>query len=257
MTGQLSYPRGNILGVHVNAIRMSDALDALSSWIETRQPHYVCVTPAYSVLQGHDDLDLRRIYNTSGLTTPDGAPVTWILQWKGFKHVERVYGPDLMAAVCGCSVEHCWTHYFYGGSPAVLDRLQERLHQRYPGIRIAGMDAPPFRPLTPEEDEEGVERIRAAAPDILWIGLGAPRQDRWMAEHIDRLNGPVLVGVGAAFDFLSGQKPQAPKWMQRNGLEWIFRLASEPGRLWRRYLLGNPRFIWLVFLQAIGVLKFD
>jgi len=251
------YPRGNIIGVHVNAISMNDALNALELWISTRQAHYVCVTPAYSVLQGHDDLDLRQIYNNSGLTTPDGAPVTWILGWKGFKNVKRVYGPDFMLAACACSVENTWKHYFYGGTPHVISCLQEELTDRFPGLQVVGADSPPFRPLTPEEDEEAVERIRAAKPDIVWIGLGAPRQDRWMASHLDRLGVPVLVGVGAAFDFLSGCKPQAPVWMRRNGLEWVFRLASEPARLWRRYLLGNPRFLWLLFLQSVGVLKFD
>jgi N-acetylglucosaminyldiphosphoundecaprenol N-acetyl-beta-D-mannosaminyltransferase len=251
------YPRGNILGVHVNAISMNDALAALKLWISTRQPHYVCVTPAFSVLQGHDDLELRAIYNSSGLTTPDGAPVTWILQWKGFKNVERVYGPDFMLAACACSVENGWKHYFYGGTTHVLDCLKDELAQRFPGLQMVGADSPQFRPLTPIEDEEAMERIRIAKPDILWIGLGAPRQDRWMASRCERLGVPVLAGVGAAFDFLSGCKPQAPVWMRRNGLEWLFRLASEPTRLWRRYLLGNPRFMWLLFLQAVGIQKYD
>ncbi|HVP22226.1 MAG TPA: WecB/TagA/CpsF family glycosyltransferase [Anaerolineaceae bacterium] len=257
MSTPVNYPYGNILGVHVNAICMQDALDALQFWISTRQPHYVCVTPAFSVLQGHDHPDLRKIYNSSGLTTPDGAPVTWLLKWQGFKCVERVYGPDFLLAACQRSIQLGWKHYFYGGTSEVQEALKEKLTASFQGLIIVGAESPPFRPLTPEEDEETIARISAARPDILWVGLGAPRQDRWMASHLDSLGLPVLVGVGAAFDFVSGCKPQAPIWMRRNGLEWLFRLASEPKRLWRRYLLGNPRFMWLYFLQTIGVLNFE
>ena len=251
------YPRGNIIGVHVSAINMNDALEALQLWISTRQPHYISVTAVAAILEGHDDPDLRRIYNSSGLTTPDGIPVTKILRWQGFKNVTRVYGPDLMLAACERSLTTGWRHYFYGGSPTVVVELAKKLQAQFPGLQIAGIESPPFRPLSPAEEEDSVKRIRAAQPDIVWVGLGAPRQDKWMFNHLELLAVPVLVGVGAAFDFLSGSKPQAPVWMQRNGLEWLFRLASEPRRLWRRYLLGNPRFLWLVFLQAIGVIKFD
>ena len=175
------YPRGNIIGVHVSAINMNDALEALQLWISTRQPYYVCVTPAFSVLEGHDDPDLRRIYNSSGLTTPDGIPVTKILRWQGFKNVARVYGPDLMLAACKRSLTTGWRHYFYGGSPTVVVELAKKLQAQFPGLQIAGIESPPFRPLSPAEEEDSVKRIRAAQPDIVWVGLGAPRQDKWMA----------------------------------------------------------------------------
>ncbi len=184
-------------------------------------------------------------------------PVVWMLRWQGFKNVQRVYGPDLLQAACARSLETGWRHYFYGGAPQVAEKLKDKLCADYPGLQVVGMESPPFRPLTAEEDEDAVQRIRQARPDIVWVGLGAPRQDFWMAEHLDRLGVPVLVGVGAAFDFLSGAKPQAPLWMRRSGLEWLFRLATEPRRLWRRYLIGNPRFLYLCLLQRLGLKRFS
>jgi N-acetylglucosaminyldiphosphoundecaprenol N-acetyl-beta-D-mannosaminyltransferase len=170
----------------------------------------------------------------------------------GFRHVERVYGPDLMLAVCEHSAKRGYRHFFYGGAPGVTEKLAVQLRSRFPGLQVAGTYSPPFRPLTPEEDREVVERINSSQPDIVWVGIGAPKQERWMAEHVGRLCAPVLIGVGAAFDFHGGLKKQAPRWMQKSGLEWSFRLMSEPRRLWRRYLVNNPFFLWLIFLQALG-----
>ncbi|MBE3142468.1 MAG: WecB/TagA/CpsF family glycosyltransferase [Planctomycetes bacterium] len=248
---------GNILGVHVNAITMAGALQAIESWVQSRHPHYICVTPAHSVMECYDHPDLREIFNHSGLTTPDGMAIVWLLHAKGFHFVERVYGPDLMRAVCKQGVEKGYRHYFYGGAPGVGEKLAAVLQQQFPGLQVVGVDSPPFRTLTKAEIDAEQVRIRAAHPDIVWVGIGSPRQEIWMSEHIDRLNVPVLVGVGAAFDFLSGNKRQAPAWVQRNGLEWFYRLISEPRRLWRRYLLGYPRFVVLVALQALGLLRFE
>jgi N-acetylglucosaminyldiphosphoundecaprenol N-acetyl-beta-D-mannosaminyltransferase len=167
--------------------------------------------------------------------------------------VERVYGPDLMLALCARSVEKGYRHFLYGGDEALVEALAERLRQRYPGIRIVGTFAPPFRPLTPDEDRDIVRVINDAQPDVVWVGLSTPKQERWMAEHHTRIAAPVMVGVGAAFDFGAGRKKQAPRWMQRNGLEWLFRLFQEPRRLWRRYVLNIPRFIALVTLQTLHV----
>jgi N-acetylglucosaminyldiphosphoundecaprenol N-acetyl-beta-D-mannosaminyltransferase len=250
-------PRCNILGIRISAITMADALQAVESWIQTRKPHYVCVTPAHSVMECYDHPPLREIFNHSGLTTPDGMAIVWLLRAKGFHCVERVYGPDLMRAVCQYGVEKGYRHYFYGGAPGVGEKLTEVLQQQFPGLQVVGMDSPPFRKLTADEVEAEQAHIRAAQPDIVWVGIGSPRQEIWMSEHIDRLNVPVLVGVGAAFDFLSGNKRQAPIWVQRSGLEWFYRLVSEPHRLWRRYLLGYPRFVVLVASQVLGFLKFE
>jgi N-acetylglucosaminyldiphosphoundecaprenol N-acetyl-beta-D-mannosaminyltransferase len=256
-TKQIEILCGNILGVKVSAIDMPMALATINAWIHSHQPNYVCVTPAHSVMECYDHPDLRAIYNRSGLTTPDGMAIVWLMRARGFRFVERVYGPDLMLAVCQSGIEKGYRHFFYGAAPGVAEKLVECLQERFPCLQVAGIESPPFRQLTPAEDQEMIERIRAARPDIVWVGIGSPRQERWMSDHLDRLGVPVLVGVGAAFDFLSGNKPQAPRWVQRSGLEWLFRLASEPRRLWKRYILGYPVFIWRVLLQQLGWLSVD
>jgi N-acetylglucosaminyldiphosphoundecaprenol N-acetyl-beta-D-mannosaminyltransferase len=172
--------------------------------------------------------------------------------WHGQRHVERVYGPDLLLACCAQSVARGDRHFFYGGAEGVAERLIGRLQSRYPGLNVAGSYSPPFGPMTAAEDADIVRRINEAAPDIVWVGLSTPKQERWMAEHAGRVHAPVLVGVGAAFDFHAGVKRQAPRWMQRAGLEWLFRLGTEPRRLWRRYLVNNPVFVWRVLLQIAG-----
>jgi N-acetylglucosaminyldiphosphoundecaprenol N-acetyl-beta-D-mannosaminyltransferase len=244
--------RANVLGVGVSAITMSMALGTIEDWIARREAHYVCITGVHGVMESQRDPELRRIHNAAGLVTPDGMPLVWLSRLMGFRAVERVYGPDLMLALCARSADKGYRHFFYGGAPGVCERLAERLQSHFPGLQVAGADAPPFRPLTPEEDQATVRRINALRPDIVWIGLSTPKQERWMAAHIGRLNAPVLIGVGAAFDFHAGLKRQAPRWMQRSGLEWLFRLMTEPRRLWRRYLVNNPWFLWLVLLQALG-----
>jgi N-acetylglucosaminyldiphosphoundecaprenol N-acetyl-beta-D-mannosaminyltransferase len=169
--------------------------------------------------------------------------------------VERVYGPDLLLACCAVSVEKGWQHFFYGGAPGVAERLATLLRDRFSGIRIVGVESPPYRDLTTNEDEALMRRIGAA--DLLWVGLGTPKQERWMHAHLGTVSAKVMIGVGAAFDFLSGTKRQAPRWMRQSGLEWVFRLLSEPGRLWRRYLVNNPLFVWKIALQAIRVRHYD
>jgi N-acetylglucosaminyldiphosphoundecaprenol N-acetyl-beta-D-mannosaminyltransferase len=178
-----------------------------------------------------------------------------LLQIKGHRHVRRVYGPDLLLQVCAAGLPRGRRHYLYGGDSETLGRLESVLHTRFPGIVIAGSQAPPFRSLSPEEDEQAVQMINLGRPDVVWVALGSPKQERWMSEHRGRVKAPVMIGVGAAFDFLSGGKPQAPRWMQQNGLEWLFRLATEPRRLWRRYA-RYPLFAALVTAQALGWRQF-
>jgi N-acetylglucosaminyldiphosphoundecaprenol N-acetyl-beta-D-mannosaminyltransferase len=168
-----------------------------------------------------------------------------------------VYGPDLLLACCSRSLASGYRHFFYGGAPGVPERLIERLSARFPGLCVAGGFSPPFRALTSEEDLALVRRINEAQPDIVWVGLSTPKQERWMWEHRGRLKAPVFIGVGAAFDFHAGLKRQAPRWMQRNGLEWVFRLLTEPRRLWRRYLRNNPVFVWLTLLQGLGLRRYE
>jgi N-acetylglucosaminyldiphosphoundecaprenol N-acetyl-beta-D-mannosaminyltransferase len=231
---------------------MAQALAAIDAWIQSRESHYMCGTPAHSIMECYRHPELRPIFNHSGLTTPDGMSIVWLLRLSGFRHVSRVYGPDLMRAACAHSIEKGYRHFFYGGTPEVLADLVRNLRATYLGLQVAGSYSPPFRPLTAEEETSLQEMIHAARPDILWVGIGSPKQERWMSEHVDRLGVPVLIGVGAAFDFLSGHKKQAPKWMQRSGLEWLYRLVSEPRRLWRRYAL-MPLFIWMVVRQRLGI----
>jgi N-acetylglucosaminyldiphosphoundecaprenol N-acetyl-beta-D-mannosaminyltransferase len=245
--------RVDVLGVLVSATTIEESLGIIDRWIARREPHYVCVSGMHGVMECQRDEILRGIHNAAGLVTPDGMPLVWLCRLKGQRRTERVYGPDLMLALCARSEVAGYRHFFYGASPAVLASLTARLQERYPGLEVVGSEAPPFRQLSPEEDSAIAERIRGARPDIVWVGLSTPKQERWMAEHVQRLGVPVLIGVGAAFDFHSGFKRQAPRWMQRNGLEWFFRLLQEPRRLARRYLVNIPLFAWYLGLDAFGL----
>ena len=237
--------RIDILGVAVSAINMGDAIAAIEQWIEQRTPHYVCIRDVHGVIASRKDPRLRDIHDQAGLVTPDGMPLVWLSHWLGAKRVERVYGPDLMRAISARSPGRGYRHFYFGGAPGVADRLAAALVAANPGLNVVGTLCPPFRPLTPEEDAEVIAQINAAAPDIVWVGLGTPKQEYWMASHVRLINASVLIGVGAAFDFLAGTKRQAPAWMQRNGLEWLFRLCSEPRRFWWRYAHIVPRFLIL------------
>jgi N-acetylglucosaminyldiphosphoundecaprenol N-acetyl-beta-D-mannosaminyltransferase len=248
----MTIPRTNVLGVEVSAINMMMALSTIEEWIARRESHYVCVTGVHGVMESWRDEELRRIHNAAGLVTPDGMPLVWLSRLMGFHHVERVYGPDLMLRVCERAAKKGHRQFFYGGAPGVGEKLACHLQSRFIGLQVSGIYSPPFRPLSPGEDEAVIKHINVAQPDIVWVGLSTPKQERWMSEHIGRLNVPVLIGVGAAFDFHAGLKRQAPHWIQKNGLEWLFRLATEPRRLWRRYLINNPQFLWLILLQALA-----
>lgn len=249
-------PTVNVLGVGLRAQRMADAVKSVTRWVERRSRSYVCVADVHSVVRCQDDPALKALYNDAGMVVTDGMPLVWLARRAGYGAVERVYGPDLMLELCALSVERGWRHAFYGATDEVLAKLRSRLEARFTGLQVVDCQAPPFRPLTEEEDRVAVERINASRPDILWVGLGAPKQERWMAGHRDRLDVPVMIGVGAAFDFHAGTKPQAPRWMQRNGLEWLFRLATEPRRLARRYAVHNTRFLWLIAQQHLGLRAF-
>lgn len=247
----------NVLGVKVSAINMPRAIEVIDSWVQSREQHFVTITGVHGIMESQRDSTLRDIHNRAGLITPDGMPLVWISHRRGWKNVSRVYGPDLLLEVCNVSTDRGYRHYFYGGAPGVADQLATRLQTRFPGLQVAGTYCPPFRPLTPEEDAEMIEEINAANPDIVWVGLSTPKQERWMNAQVGRLNAPVMVGVGAAFDFHAGLKAQAPRWMQRNGLEWLFRLSTEPRRLWKRYLVNNPSFVALILMQELGLRQYQ
>jgi len=248
--------RVNILGVGVSTVDMAQTLETIQGWITQKEAHYVCVTGVHGVMESQRDPALRRIHNAAGLVTPDGMPLVWLSRLKGFPHVRRVYGPDLMLALCARSVEKGYRHFFYGGAEGVPDDLAARLVERFPGLSVAGALSPPFRPLTATEEAQIVQAINRSQADVVWVGLGTPKQERWMASHTGRLTAAVIIGVGAAFDFHSGRKPQAPHWMQQAGLEWLFRLLNEPRRLGRRYLVNNPLFLFYVLLQTLGLKRY-
>jgi N-acetylglucosaminyldiphosphoundecaprenol N-acetyl-beta-D-mannosaminyltransferase len=247
----------NILGARVSALNMPLALSQLACWITNRESHYICVTNVHVIMEAYRSPALRGVLNHAGLVTPDGMPLVWLSHLYGHPEVRRVYGPDLLLAACQRSLQTGWKHYFYGGSPGAAELLIDRLCQRFPGLSIAGHATPPFRPLSPEEDQAAIDKINASGADIVWVGLGAPKQEFWMADHLGRITVPLMIGVGAAFDFHAGLKKQAPLWMQRSGLEWLFRLASEPRRLWKRYLINNPAFAILAILQFAGLKNFS
>lgn len=235
--------RVDVLGVGVSAINQSIALTEISDWIDRRAREYVCVTSVHGVMESQKDPDLLMIHNSSGLTTPDGMPLVWCARFAGAKAVDRVYGPDLMLNISEASVERGWTHYYYGSAPGVPESLAENLEARFPGLKVVGTHSPPFRELSDEEIQQVASEINRVAPDIVWVGLSTPKQERWMAKFRPLLDAPVLIGVGAAFDMHAGRSRQAPPWLQRSGLEWAYRLIQEPNRLWKRYLYNNPVFL--------------
>lgn len=249
-------PTVNVLGVGVSAINMAIAVAAIEGWIARRERHYVTITGVHGIMECQDDAELRAIHNRAGLVTPDGMPLVWLSWLNGRAHVDRVYGPDLMLALCERSCERGYRHFFYGGNDGVAAQLRDRLVARYPSLKVAGIYTPPFRPLTKEEDEAVIARINASGADLVWVGLSTPKQERWMAAHLGRVHATAMIGVGAAFDFHAGLKPQAPHWMQRAGLEWLFRTVCEPRRLGTRYLKNNPRFLGLIALQLLGLKRY-
>lgn len=248
-------PRFNVLGTGVSALTLAEACRQVVAARGQTRLGYICCATAYNVNLARSDGDLRAAYNRSFLTTPDGMPLVWLAREKGFA-VTRVYGPDLLAAVCEVGRATGLRHYFYGGADGVADALRAKLTARFPGLEVVGTHTPPFRSLTPAELAALRADVAAKRPDIIWVGLSSPKQEKFMAAHAASLDAALLIGVGAAFDFLSGRVPQAPRWMQRSGLEWLHRLATDPVRLWRRYLIHNPMFVFRTLLQLTGLRKY-
>jgi N-acetylglucosaminyldiphosphoundecaprenol N-acetyl-beta-D-mannosaminyltransferase len=249
--------RYGVLGVWIDAVDPGRAQERIEGWIARGERGYVCLSNVHSVMEARRDETLLAVFNAAALAVPDGMPLVWVGRFRGRRDVRRVYGPDLTLQLCELAARRGYRCFFYGGGPGVAGRLAEALSRRFPGLRVVGAEAPPFRPLTGEEDEEAVRRMNAAAPDLVFVGLGCPKQERWMATHRERLHAAALLGVGAAFDFHTGRVPQAPRWMMRSGLEWLFRLAQEPRRLWRRYLFYNTLFVFHVTLELLGVRRYS
>jgi N-acetylglucosaminyldiphosphoundecaprenol N-acetyl-beta-D-mannosaminyltransferase len=248
--------RVNVLGVGVSLVNMNRALEQIDQWVETHTPTYVCVCSVHGVMECQRSEELRRIFNSAGMVTPDGMPLVWLARRRDAE-VQRVYGPDLLLAELQRSTGTGTRHFLYGGGSGVAARLAARMQSRFPGLSVVGVMEPPFAPLDALASPDTAASINAAQPDVVWVGISSPKQERWMARMRPLLDAPVLIGVGAAFDFHSGTVRQAPSWMQRSGLEWLFRLLTEPRRLWRRYLINNPWFVWALALQQLGLRRYQ
>jgi N-acetylglucosaminyldiphosphoundecaprenol N-acetyl-beta-D-mannosaminyltransferase len=246
----------NVLGVRVSAVNLESATGLIEKAIEDRRKEYVCVRDAHGVVRCQKDPELRSIHNRAFLVTPDGMPLVWALRHAGHAESDRVYGPDLMLSVFDAGSSKGLRHFLYGATAETLGQLQTRLLAKYPQARIVGSYAPPFRQLSMQEETDVADRLNRSGADIIWVGLSSPKQELWMARMRERLDAPMLIGVGAAFDFHAGLKRQAPRIIQRSGFEWAFRLLCEPRRLWRRYALVVPTFISLTAFQRLGLRKF-
>lgn len=243
----MRYP---ILHVPVDVQTFQQAIDQLAAWLQGGAPRFVSTCTVYTLMVAQDDPAAMRALQHADMVTTDGMPLVWLQKQAGYEDAERVYGPDLFLALCARTESLHARHFLLGGSPGVGEKLAQVLQSKYPGIEIAGFEAPAVS-SSGEVDPQLVERLNASGAQVVWVGLGSPKQDLWMDVYRAHLRAPLLVGVGAAFDFLTGTKKQAPRWMMRAGLEWLFRLVSEPRRLWKRYLVYNTRFVCAILIDRI------
>jgi len=249
-------PAFRVVGVRVDAVQPPEAVARIKRWIDNRENgKYVAVTGMHGVAESRQDPRFREILNQAALVVPDGMPLVWLGRWHGHSLRRRVTGSELMLAFCR-ETGPGPRHFFYGGAPDVAEDLARQLHEQF-NITVVGTYTPPFRPLTAAEEADLTAQVHAAAPDVLWVGLSTPKQERWMYAHRLSLNVPVILGVGAAFDMNSGRLKRAPAWMRESGLEWFYRLVSEPRRLWRRYLVIIPRSVWSISLELFHLRKFE
>lgn len=250
---ELAHQRANVLGVRISAVNLAIAVGLAEKWIAHGNPGYVCVTGVHGVMEAYSDSEFRRILNCAIITLPDGMPMSWVGHLQGFRDMDRVFGPDFMSAMCRLSVERGYRNFLYGGQPGVAALLSKSLQTKFPGLQIVGTYTPPFRDLTLEEEQELADQVHRSRPHIFWVGLSTPKQDRFMAQYFKQLQVPLLVGVGAAFDYHTGRLHDSPDWVKRSGLQWLHRLLQEPRRLWRRYLSTNPAFLWHIACQLSGL----
>ena len=251
-----SVERVNVLGCMVSAINLDLAWEKVREAISRKEKGYVCVTGVHGVIEAQSDAGFKDILNRAFLVTPDGMPMSWMGWLQGADQMDRVYGPDLMLMVCDRGRHEGVRHFLYGGNDGVAPKLAASLRKRFPGLEIAGTYSPPFRPLNEEENEDLRVMVADVKPDVFWVGLSTPKQERFMAENLERLDATLMFGVGAAFDFHAGLVPQAPRWIQRAGLEWFYRVVKEPKRLWKRYLTIVPAFLFRAFAQTVGLKRY-
>jgi N-acetylglucosaminyldiphosphoundecaprenol N-acetyl-beta-D-mannosaminyltransferase len=243
-----SRRRERVLDALIDVMTWPEALQTIYGWASRHESRYVCVCAVHSVVTASQDAEYGRIVNEADLACPDGAPVAWMLRRLGHSHQQRINGPDLMLKYCEQAAARGESVFLYGGATETLERLKSALQKRFPALKIAGAISPPFRPLTPAEDAEIVAAINESKAGTVWVGLGCPKQERWMAAHRHRIHA-VMIGVGAAFDYHAGTLKRAPPWMQNNGIEWLHRMASEPRRLAGRYLQTNSIFLFKALRQ--------
>src|SRR5260370_5345540 len=256
MIPELAIPqRVNVLGVGIHGLNLKAAVGLMESAVVSKRRGYVCVTDVRAVIEAQDDPKSRDVLNNSLLTVPDGRPTVWVGRLQGYARMNQVAGPDLILKFCELSSQKGYTQFFYGGAPGVAERLRDSLSRRYPGLKVVGTYTPPFRPLTESEENEVSELLAQLKPDVTWIGLGAPKQEFFMAQHVGRFDSTLMVGVGAAFDMHTGRISDAPQWLKPLGLSWLHRLIQEPQMLWKRYLKCNPRFLCPISLQPLGLKK--
>ena len=242
-------PVCNILGVNIAAINMDWLLDFTDKNIKDLSGDYMCVSNVHTTVTSYEEPDYCAVQNGGIMAIPDGGPLSTVGRKRGFKDMSRTTGPSYMGEIFEISAKKRYRHYFYGSTEQTLEKLYQKLNEQYPGIQIAGMYSPPFRPMTEEEDAAVIERINQTEPDFVWVGLGAPKQEKWMAAHQGSVKG-FMVGVGAGFDYFAGNIERAPKWMQNSNLEWVYRLLQDPRRLFSRYWHTNTKFIWNAFLRG-------
>jgi N-acetylglucosaminyldiphosphoundecaprenol N-acetyl-beta-D-mannosaminyltransferase len=252
------FPSIRILGVRVDMVQIPDVVDAMSRWIEYRKGtcHQVVNTGMHGIMVAHRDPDFKKILNSCDLFFPDGISVIWVARLRGYTLRKKKTGPELLREFCKMASQRGYSNYFYGDTPETLRLMAENFKREFPELKIAGSYSPPFRSITAEEDDEIVRSINSSGADVLWVGLGCPKQERWIFDHKDRLNVPVAAGVGAYFKFHSGQVKRAPAWIGNLGLEWLWRLATEPRRIWRRVLVDGPQFLSHAMLELSGLKKY-
>lgn len=245
--------QANVLGVGVHVLDMERTALLLEEQIRSGEKGYVCLTGVHGVMEAQRDPALKSIFDQALLVLPDGMPTVWIGHIQGFPSMQRVFGPDLMIDIMGRAEFRNCIHFFCGGELGVAEALRQEMLRRFPWVQIAGTYSPPFRSMTELEEKELIATVQSVQPDIIWVGLSTPKQERLMARYLPMLNTRLMIGVGAAFLFHTGAIKDSPQWVKRAGLQWLHRLVQEPSRLWRRYLLNNPSFIFQVFLQCTGL----
>lgn len=242
-------PTCNIMGVNIAAINMEWLLKYLDENIDKLHGDYICVSNVHTTVTSFENPNYQKVQNNGIMAIPDGGPLSTIGRRRGYKNMERTTGPSLMGEIFKITAEKGYRHFFYGSKQETLDLLKKKLSENYPGINIVGMYSPPFRPLTEKEDVDVINMINEAKPDFVWVGLGAPKQENWMADHQGKIDG-LMIGVGAGFDYYAENIERAPKWMQNNNLEWVYRLIQDPKRLFGRYWHTNTKFIWNAFFRG-------